>query len=148
MALSPEGTSALVLHNKVPGSPLPTDDFETQLDKRYGFSLVDLESLFVKLQITDAEPGAFSFSPDGLLVYLIVADPATGQRDVARLDLESFIVTTQTVGSHPTEIGAVVGTDRIYVSQEHSLGRISFIDVDTEQLQTVTGFQLNSQVIE
>ena len=50
-------TSALVLHNKVPGDPLPTDDFQTQLDKRYGFSLVDLESLFVKLQITEADPG-------------------------------------------------------------------------------------------
>lgn len=148
VALAPDGTSALVLHNKVPGDPLPTDDFQTQLDKRYGFSLVDLESLFVKLQITEADPGAFAFSPDGLLVYLIVADPATGLREVARLDLGSFIVDSLTVGSHPVEIGAVGGTDKIYVSQEHNLGRISFIDVPTHQLHTVTGFQLNSQVIE
>jgi DNA-binding beta-propeller fold protein YncE len=148
VALAPDGTSALVLHNKVPGDPLPTDDFQTQLDKRYGFSLVDLESLFVKLQITDADPGAFAFSPDGLLVYLIVADPAAGLREVARLNLESFIVDSTSVGSHPVEIGAVMGTDKIYVSQEHHLGRISFIDVDTHQLHTVTGFQLNSQIIE
>lgn len=148
VALAPDGTSALVLHNKIPGDPQPTDDFQTQLDKRYGFSLVDLESLFVKLQITDADPGAFAFSPDGLLVYLIVADPATGLRDVARLNLASFIVDTLAVGSHPVEIGAVVGTDKIYVSQEHSLGRISFIDVGSGQLHTVTGFQLNSQIIE
>lgn len=148
VALAPDGTSALVLHNKVPGAPLPTDDFQTQLDKRYGFSLVDLESLFVKLQIVDADPGAFAFSPDGLLVYLIVADPTTGLREVARLNLENFIVDMTSVGSHPVEIGAVSGTDKIYVSQEHNLGRISFIDVSTHQLHTVTGFQLNSQIIE
>jgi DNA-binding beta-propeller fold protein YncE len=148
VALAPDGTSALVLHNKVPGDPLPTDDFQTQLDKRYGFSLVDLESLFVKLQIVDADPGAFAFSPDGLLVYLIVADPDAALRQVARLNLENFIVDTTTVGSHPVEIGAVMGTDKIYISQEHNLGRISFIDVSTHQLHTVTGFQLNSQIIE
>ncbi len=148
VALAPDGTSALVLHNKVPGDPLPTDDFQTQLDKRYGFSLVDLESLFVKLQIIDADPGAFAFSPDGLLVYLIVADPATGLKEIARLNLENFIVDSTSVGSHPVEIGAVMGTDKIYVSQEHNLGRISFIDVSSHQLHTVTGFQLNSQVIE
>jgi len=148
VALAPDGTSALVLHNKVPGDPLPTDDFQTQLDKRYGFSLVDLESLFVKLQITDADPGAFAFSPDGLLVYLIVADPLAGLREVARLNLENFIVDSVAVGSHPVEIGAVVGTDKIYVSQEHNLGRISFIDVESSQVHTVTGFQLNSQIVE
>ncbi len=109
---------------------------------------MDLESLFVKLQITDADPGAFAVSPDGLLIYLIVADPVSGLRCVARLNLENFIVDTTTVGSHPVEIGAVMGTDKIYISQEHNLGRISFIDVDTHQMHTVTGFQLNSQIIE
>jgi len=148
VALSPDGTAALVLHNKVPGTPQPTDSFEEQLDKRYGFSLVDLESLFVKLQITDADPGTFAFSPAGDLVYLIVANQASGLRDVAKLDLNSFIVSLHTVGSHPLEIGAVVGTERIYISQEHSLGRMSFIDVTSDQLQTVTGFQLNNQVVE
>ena len=148
VALGPDGTAALVLHNKIPGDPQPTDDFQTQLDKQYGFSLVDLESLFVKLQITEADPGTFAFSADGQRVYLIIADPDTALREIAELNLESFIVGSRSVGSHPTEIGTVVGTDRIYVSQDHALGRISFIDVATGQLRTVTGFQLNSQVIE
>ena len=69
-------------------------------------------------------------------------------KEVARLNLENFIVDSTSVGSHPVEIGAVMGTGKIYVSQEHNLGRISFIDVNTHQLHTVTGFQLNSQVIE
>jgi DNA-binding beta-propeller fold protein YncE len=148
LALSPDGRAALVLHSKVPGDPSPWDDFDTALDKRYGFSLVDLDTLFVKLALTDADPGAFAFSPDGEMAYLIVASAATGLRQVATLDLDSFIVSYTTVGSHPLEIGAVVGTDRIYVSQDHALGRISFIDVATGQLRTVTGFQLNGQIIE
>lgn len=82
------------------------------------------------------------------MAYVIVADPQTGLREVAVLDLTSFIVDAVTLGSHPSQIGTVVGTDRIYVSQEHALGRVSFIDVATGQLRTVTGFQLNSQVIE
>ena len=148
MALAPDGTAALVLHNKIPGDPGPLDDMQTQLDKRYGFSLVDLESLFVKLQITESDPGAFAFSPDERAAYLILADLDTGQRDIAVLDLGSFIVGSLQVGSHPVEIGPVAATNRIYVSQEHPLGRVSFIDVPTAQLRTVTGFQLNSQVIE
>ncbi len=148
VALAPDGTSALILHNKLPGDPLPTDDLETALDKRYGFSLMDLDSLFVKLQITDADPGAFTFSPDGQRAYLIVADPGLNLRQIAVLNLANFVVGALVVGSEPTEIGPVVGTDRIYVSQEHHLGRISFIDIATNQLRTVTGFQLNSQVIE
>lgn len=148
IALAPDGHTALVLHNKIPGDPQPTDDVETVLDKRYGFSLVNLDTLFVKLQVTPAEPGAFAFSPDESAGYLIVADPLTGVRDIDVLDLASFVVTTLTVGSNPVEIGPVAGTNRIYVSQEHPLGRISFVDVVTGQLRTVTGFQLNSQVIE
>ena len=148
VALAPDGRSALVLHNKVPGDPLPTDDFQTVLDKSYGFSLVDLDSLFVKLQITEADPGAFAFTPDGAMGYLLVADPALNLRDVTILDLTNFIVSAMPVGSHPEEVGAVAGTGRVYISQDHHLGRVSFIDVDTGQLRTVTGFQLNSQVIE
>lgn len=148
LALSPDGSAALVLHNKLPGDPSPWDDFETQLDKRYGFSLVDLESLFVKLQITDSDPGSFTFSADEQMAYLIIASQSGGQRDVAAINLANFIVGIHALGSHPTEIGSVVATNRVYVSQDHSLGRISFIDVSTGQIRTVTGFHLNSQVIE
>ena len=83
VAVSPDGSTALVLHNKLPGDPAATDDFETQLDHRYGFSLLDLDTLFAKLQVTEADPGVFTFLPDGSAAYLIVADEALGRRDIA-----------------------------------------------------------------
>ena len=33
-----------------------------------------------------------------------------------------------------------------FVSQEHDLGRLSFFDTDEDQLQTITGFELNSAI--
>lgn len=148
LAVSPDGANALVLHNRVPGDPLPTDDFETQLDHRYGFSLLRLDTLFSKLQVTDADPGAFTFLADGSAAYLVVADEAEGLREIAALDLDTYIVTSTTMGSRPTEIGNVPGTGRVYVSQEHPMGRMSFIDVETGEVRTVTGFQLNGQIEE
>jgi DNA-binding beta-propeller fold protein YncE len=148
LAIAPDGTIALILHNKIPGDPSPLDDFETQLDKRYGFSLFNLDTLFAKLQITDADPGAFAFVPDSSAAYLIVADPDQNLREVLKLNLQNLIVSSYLVGSHPVEIGSVLGTNRIYVSQDHPMGRISFINVGTGELRTVTGFQLNSQIIE
>ncbi len=148
VALSPDGETALILHNRVPGEPSPDDDFETQLDHRWGFTMLDLDSLFAKLQITEADPGGFTFLPDSSAAYLIVADPASGLRRIATADLDSFIVTDVTMGSNPLEVGNVPGTGRVYVSQEHELGRISFIHVETGEVRTVTGFQLNSGITE
>lgn len=148
VALSPDGENALVLHNKLPGDPADANDFETQIDRRYGFSILHLGSMFAKLQLTEADPGGFAFMPDSSSAYLIVADPNMSLRNVLGLDLSNLIVTPFVMGSHPTEVGVLPGTQRVYVSQEHSMGRVSFINVETEEVRTVTGFQLNSQITE
>ena len=48
----------------------------------------------------------------------------------------------------PEAIGLLPDTAKIYVSQRHPLGRVTFIDVATSQVQTLTGFDLNSQIID
>ena len=148
LALAPDGHTALVLHNKIPGDPQPSDDFETQLDKRYGFSLVMVDTLFSKLQITEVDPGMFAYLPDSTQGYLLLADANLPMRSVLELDLESFIVYEYVVSSTPEEVGVVPGTNRVYVSQSHPMGRMSFINVASRELRTVTGFQLNSQITE
>jgi len=148
LAVSPDGDTALVLHNKIPGDPQPEDDFDTQLDKRFGFSLIMLETLFSKLQITEVDPGDFAYLPDSEAAYVILADPGVSLRSILELNLNNFIVYEYNVSSHPDELGVVPGTDRVYVSQDHPMGRISFINVENGELRTVTGFQLNSQIIE
>ena len=148
LSISPDGSTALVLHNKIPGDPQPGDDFETQLDKRFGFSLLRVDNLFAKLQITEADPGSFAYMPNSEAAYLILADPWIALRSVLELNLINFIVSEYTVSSHPEEIGVVPGTQRLYVSQDHPMGRISFINTINGEMRTVTGFRLNSQITE
>ena len=72
------------------------------------------------------------------------------QRQLGRtlLHVEQGAQAGATKVAHPLEIGSVPGTDRVYVSQDHAMGRLSFINVDNGEVRTVTGFELNSQVIE
>src|SRR5690606_19931040 len=135
-----DGDKLLVIHNKVPGEPSPLDDFETQLTHRHGFSLVDLSSLFAKLQLTEARPGAVSFQDDGSALHLIVADPGQGLRDVVAVDLASLVAESLPMSSHPTDIGSMPLTGRVFVAQRHDLGRMSFLDVGSDEVRTVTGF--------
>jgi hypothetical protein len=37
-------------------------------------------------------------------------------------------------------------TNTAFVSQEHSLGRISFFNADEDALETITGFELNAAI--
>jgi DNA-binding beta-propeller fold protein YncE len=145
--LSPGGTTALVIHNSVPLEP-GTNDFEATLDGEQGFSLLNLSNLFVKLQVTQGQPGVFTFLPDELGAYIVVADESVGLREVAAAHFGNFTVDTFSVGSEPTALGTVPGTNRVYVVQDHPLGRISFVEIDSQTVRTVTGFQLNSQIIE
>jgi hypothetical protein len=36
----------------------------------------------------------------------------------------------------------------VFVSQRHALGRVSFFDISTNAGKTITGFDLNSQIID
>jgi hypothetical protein len=43
-------------------------------------------------------------------------------------------------------VGAVSSSERAFVGQDHPDGRISFVDYETNLVQTVTGFELNSRI--
>jgi hypothetical protein len=67
---------------------------------------------------------------------------------VQQIELDSGVVRTIPLGSPPAAIGLLPDSNKIFVSQRHPLGRVSFIDVPTGQVRTVTGFDLNSQIID
>jgi hypothetical protein len=145
---APDGRTALILHNKAPGDPSPSDPFDTFIDKRWGYSLLSLGSRFVKLQLTETDPGDTVFSSDGASAYLLLGDRARDVRAVDTIDLRSFLVSPIALGSHPAALGIVPSTAQVYVAQSHPLGRVTFIDQKTLGTRTLTGFALNSQVIE
>ena len=151
VVVSPDDAMVVVVHNKVPGDPLPTQTFEEQLQHRHGFSIVDLDSRFAKLELTDARPGPLAFSVDegdATHVHVVVADAAIGLKDVVAVDLRSLVATAIPMNSHPTGIGAVPSSGQVFVAQRHDMGRMSFIAVADREVRTVTGFQLNSQITE
>jgi hypothetical protein len=43
-------------------------------------------------------------------------------------------------------IAALADTKKVFVSQEYSEGRISFIDWETEIVETVTGYEMNGRI--
>ena len=72
-----------------------------------------------------------------------------------RRDPRLQVVTTQTgvvrslgLGSPPSAVGIVPTARQAFVAQRHPLGRMSFVALATGAVRTVTGFDLNSQIVD
>ena len=61
---------------------------------------------------------------------------------------DSGVVRTIELGSPPAALGVLPDSNKIFVSQRHPLGRVTFIDITTNEVRTLTGFDLNSQIID
>ncbi len=149
VAFSPDGRAALIVHGRTAGSPAdPTIDLETRIDRSYGFTLIDTATRFAKLQLTPAEVGPFALSADGEYAFVVLRDDPARVALVERIVLRSFEVHDIALGSPPTSVGSISATRRAFVGQDHPEGRITFIDEATGALQSVTGFELNSRIVE
>jgi hypothetical protein len=149
VALAPDGHTALVVHTKDAGTPKdPNIDVEVMIDRSYGYSVVDLRNGFAKLQLTDAPAGELAITPDGARGFVLLRDDAQSIRIAQRIDFASFLVTDYPLGSPPVSIATLGGTTRVFVSQEHPEGRISFIDWMRGVVESVTGFELNGRIVQ
>jgi hypothetical protein len=147
VAIAPDSETALVVHEKLEGNPNePGIDPDLSIDREFGYSVVSIASGAVKLQTTQAMPGAFSVVPDGSAIFVLFRDDASALREVQRIDTTSFLVEKFNLGSPPISIGAVPQSDSVFVSQDHPEGRITFIDWKSGEKNTVTGFELNSRI--
>jgi hypothetical protein len=68
------------------------------------------------------------------------------EKYLVELDYATLLPNDIDLKSDPVHIGVLPDTRLVYASQDHELGRISFYDPDTEELQTITGFELNSGI--
>jgi hypothetical protein len=145
VAISPDSKTALVLNKKLPGDPAePAIDDATRADRQFGYTLLRMEDGFNKLMVTAVKLGPFALDPDS--THLLVLFNENGVRQLQNVELVSFQMTPIDLGSRPTSVGAVPASERAFVGQEHPDGRISFIDWATSNIQTVTGFELNSRI--
>lgn len=69
-----------------------------------------------------------------------------GESVLAVLDYTTLLTTTYPLASVPETLGVVPGTTEAYASLTHDLGRITFYDPSTGEMQTITGFELNSAI--
>lgn len=138
VAISPSGGTALIFHDIANGDV----DETSVLYNHYGLTLVDLRDFFMSPMKLDAEPTAYANSEDGETGYFIM----DGLPYLEVLDYATLIPTEKTLKSDPVYVGVLPESRLAYVNQDHDLGRLSFYDPDTDQLQTITGFELNSEI--
>jgi hypothetical protein len=110
-------------------------------DNKDAFSNYYFSDSLVVPTVLAAPIKAIADTPDGVHEFMILEDNPY----VVIVDYLSRQVDAVQVQSQPAFVGILTGTETAYVSQEHELGRISFIDPETSSVTTITGFELNSQ---
>jgi DNA-binding beta-propeller fold protein YncE len=150
VGISPTGDTALLLNAKAFGDPGTASNFDDYVDKSYGYTLLDLATGFGKLQITPVDPGPFSYAPDGTKVYVALdgGDAVSATRALQVITTQTGVVITKSLGSPPSSVGILPGAAQAFVAQRHPLGRVSFVHLASDGVRTVTGFDLNSQVVQ
>ena len=138
VGLSPTGETTVVFHSKSNGDTPSTSQFYGS----HALSLIDMNDLFSTAYKLVAEPTSFTSTPDGDIGFFIME----GQPYLEMLNYRTLVPSEVRLPSVPVHLGSLPDTNIAFVSQEHNLGRISFFDTDEGDLQTITGFELNSAI--
>jgi hypothetical protein len=150
VAFTPDSSTAIITHEKLPGSPdEPGLSPEAQVDRSYGYSLLRLSSGDVKLQRTATQLGPIAIVPDASFLFILFRDDALSIKEVQRVALKSFLVDPIIMLENPPiSMGVARASGAVFVNLEHPDGRMTFIDWQDpiEKLKTVTGFELNSRI--
>lgn len=150
VGIAPDGATAIVLAAKAPGDPATATSIEDYIARSYGYALFDLATGFAKLQLTPVDPGPFVYAPDGSHAYVALdgGDAPTAPRALQVVAARTGVVRSLPLGSPPSAVGILPGAQQAFVAQRHPLGRLSFIALATGAVRTVTGFDLNSQIVD
>jgi DNA-binding beta-propeller fold protein YncE len=148
VAIAPTGDQAIIFHNKADGNPIPGEPEDDFIAKSFAYSVFDINTGYTKIETVPTEAGEFVFSQDSQRVYLLLNDKAKDVRQVEIIDLTSFRTQSLRIGSPPDHIGLIPndGNPKVYISQEHPVGRMTFIEEQSGVIKTVTGFELNSLI--
>ncbi len=146
LAFSSDGERAFIVHEKSAGDPAQVGISDDEFIRRsYGYSVLDLETGFGKLQFAESDIATSVLVPESPYLFLSFTG---GSRVIHRVNMESLLVDSLELGSLPIALGVVPAAERVFVSQEHADGRITFIDWNSLDTSSVTGFELNSKIRE
>jgi hypothetical protein len=146
LTVSPTGDTVLIFHSEAPG---PDSDPLSPLYDSPALTMIDLNDFGTTPVKMPAPLAGYANSNNGRFGYFIMEDqPLLGVLDYAGLVADTVFL------SSPAEyVGAIPDLDLedgdeppAWVSQLHDLGRITFFDSDDGAIQTITGFELNSEI--
>jgi DNA-binding beta-propeller fold protein YncE len=115
--------------------------------KAGAFSLLSLKAQRVpKIVATDAVPRQIAFSPSTDAALVTVGSDNLKTFGAYLIALQNQRVDFVALESPPVAAGVVPDAARAYIAQSHPEGRITFISLDTGELQSLTGFELAARI--
>jgi hypothetical protein len=139
--LSANGAESIVLHR-------PTGSAD-QSEYVGAFSMLRLDSnLPARIVGMKAPPMAVAFLPSGSHAVVAERDDVTQTYGVHLARMENQQVDRYTLGSPPISVGIMAQAHRAFVAQEHPEGRLTFIDLESGLVRTLTGFELGARVVD
>jgi DNA-binding beta-propeller fold protein YncE len=152
VALSDDGQRVLVLHAPV-GAAAPAANEDARIDASEGYSIVDAQSGFVKLQLTSARirERDLLITPDRSHLFALQRNDSTNVRALDVVNLNSFQVASTQLTQPPIAIGFVptVANNRqgVFVGHVSQGGMITFFDANGgAKIQEVAGFEIASRI--
>ena len=139
LSISPTGQTLLVFHTE---DDVEGADPDGSFYGEWALSMIDLGDFRANPLTLESEPLEYANSLDGAHGYFV----QDGVESLVRLDYDTLLYDEIELKSQPEHVGVLPDTSYAWVSQQHDLGRISFYDATTEALETITGFELNSEI--
>jgi DNA-binding beta-propeller fold protein YncE len=109
-----------------------------------------LQKRSAKVVGADAVPSARAFDEAGKFALVTVGNEKSAKYGVFRLRLDTMQEDFLELASPPATAatGIVEEVGRGFVAQIHPEGRITFIDLETAQAHTITGFELAARIVQ
>jgi len=137
---SPDGLHAVALLAQASGSQKPG-----------GFALIPLTTtLPPKILGTDAPPQTVAIGTHQALITVDGTDPVKNVKvhAVYLAQLPAFGTTTVTLASPVLSAGLIPEVNLGFVAQSHPEGRLTFLDLNSAEPRTLTGFELSARVVQ
>ena len=138
--------TAVLVHKPAPGPLYDQDTTEQFVDDAQGYTLLDVDTGYTKLVLTDVAPVGIAASASPSKAWILLPDPKNVAHRVQAAGLDSLLVTDHPLGSRPQYVRPLDAAGVVAISQQHPSGRMSFIDAQTGTAKTVTGYELNGLI--
>lgn len=137
---TPDAAHALILHDAL-------DTAGSHYPAALSIAPIALD-LPAKIIGLDAPMISLAISPAGDHGLVAIGDEVKGLYQLVLTSMPSLKVQKFPLASLPIAAGIVAGAGRGFVAQKHPDGRITFVKLASGEAQTITGFELATQVVD